>query len=190
MNHDEHEARGHAEPRGLGGTLPATPYAVERPGPHQPTGPNQAPWASTPPPQQEAPRSRTFAADAYAEAFLLGGARPGSTDQGLPAPGARHAPPPAHHHRPPAPPSNPTPVPAPPTEHHRPPAPHPDPNGFTAPPPQGQRYAGAPPEDVPPPGPHQPGQQGPPQQAQVGPYQIPAPSYATPPGQNPPPPPR
>lgn len=115
-----------------GGALPVTPYAIERPGPHQPTGPTRAPWDSagnsTPPvrtpewqPTPPAPRPqgpRTFAADAYAEAFLNGRPHP------RPAAPVHHIPPhPVSPQRPPPP----TQAPAPPQwqSPHRNPTPNP-----------------------------------------------------------------
>jgi hypothetical protein len=122
-----------------------TPYAIERPGPHQPTGPTRAPWNGTPPARPPVPlpawRSappgplapwppRTFAADAYAEAFLNGRPHP----RPVPAP-MRHTPPPQ---APPAPQWQPPPhgpFPNPPV-----PFPIPAPSYAVRPPPQPPRH--------------------------------------------------
>lgn len=111
MNHDGRWA-GAPAPGHPGGALPVTPYAIERPGPHQPTGPTRAPWNSTgngsppvqapawrsTPPAPQTPRPRTFAADAYAEAFLNGRPHPLSA---TPAPVSHTPPHPVSPRRPP-----------------------------------------------------------------------------------------
>lgn len=74
------------------GALPPTPYAVEPPRPHEPTGPNQAPWAGHSGPQRPpvppggTATPRTFAQDSIAEAFLSGTPMPAPPTRQPPAP--------------------------------------------------------------------------------------------------------
>ncbi len=73
------------------GPFPPAPYAVEPPGPHEPTGPNQATWAGPSGPQRPpaAPGDtppRAFAQDSVAEAFLSGTPMPAPQPQQPPEP--------------------------------------------------------------------------------------------------------
>ena len=68
---------------GVAAGIPAAPYAVDRPGPRQPTAPNHVHgspaeplWPQAPRPAVRMPVRGPLAADAYADAFLNGRPHP------------------------------------------------------------------------------------------------------------------
>lgn len=70
-----HEYTGRGLVAGTFGGIPPAPYAIIRPGPHEPTVPNHAPGSPFEPLWPQPPRPRrpiTRAADPYADAFLNG----------------------------------------------------------------------------------------------------------------------